>query len=466
MSTTKAKLRQYYAAISATIPSLCFGLAVTWTSPLASRLQGQDPSTSYEPLERPLTGTELSWVSSLMPLGAILGSVMVGFAMDRFGRKKTLLAFGGIPCVVGWIVILNATSVYMLYTARLLIGVSSGVALLVGPTYIAEFASPSLRGSLCAMFQIMLNLGVMVPYCIGPYTSYFVLAGVSLLFPLAFLATFLFLPETPFYLISKQELEEAAKSLAWFTGEKQSPDLSKQRDIISSCVHEASSVSLVDSFKELFSSRGNRRALMVVSGLMFAFQFCGINAILFNLETVFRGSSKTNKPWLGPSESAIVTGVVQNVSTWVAAALVDKVGRRPLLLVSTALATVGIVGLGVQSFLEENKFSVASDLTWMPVACLMLFVSAFCVGLGPLSWIVMSELFTGGAKSAASLLGGGFSWLLAFVVTLTFSPMEEYLHFYGTYWVYSVCCALGFFFTAVMLPETKCKTLENIHEEL
>ncbi|XP_071441001.1 facilitated trehalose transporter Tret1-like [Hetaerina americana] len=464
MATTKAKLRQYYAATSASIPSLCFGVAVTWTSPLANRLQGK--GQSYEPLERPLTDAELSWISALMPLGAILGCIIVGFTMDRVGRKGTLLGVGGISAVVGWVLILAARDAVMLYGARFLIGVSAGVALVVGPTYIAEFSSPSLRGSLCSMFQIMLNLGVMVPYCIGPYTSYQMLAAVSLAFPITFLATFLFLPETPHYLISCQDFEGAAKSLAWFRGEECPADLTKQLDLISSNGHNSGSVGLLGSFKELFSRRGNRRALVVVSGIMFTFQWCGINAILFNAETIFRGSSKTNKPILGPSESAIVTGAVQNVATWFTIVLVDRAGRRPLLLTSTALVTLGTLGLGVQSYLEENRYAVASGLTWMPVASLMLFVAGFCLGLGPLAWIIMSELFTSGAKGAASVLGGGLSWLLAFVVTLTFTPMTQALHPYGTYCVYSACCGLGFIFAALMMPETKCKTLERIHDEL
>ncbi|XP_071441000.1 facilitated trehalose transporter Tret1-like [Hetaerina americana] len=437
---------------------------MAWTSPLSLRLLGKEGS--YYPLSRPLTDTELSWASSLMNVGAMLGSLLVGFTIDRFGRKRTLLALGGIPSAVGWLVTIFARNAPTLYVARFLIGISTGVSSLIAPTYISEFSSPSLRGSLGSILQIMLNLGLMVPYCIGPYASYQVLAGVSLVFPILFLITFFFLPETAYHLLAKRRPEEAVASMAWFRGQEVSEGMKNRLHQMSVEIQESSSQGILESFKDLFSNRGNRLALLVVTGVMITLQYCGINVVLYNQESIFRGSAKTDKPLLSPSESEMVTGAVQNVSSWITVGVVDRIGRRPLLLVSAGLTSLALLALGVQSYLEINGDPAAANLSWIPVTSLMIYVAAFCLGLGPLTWVILSELFTTGAKSSAALIEGTLSWFLAFVVTRTYLPMKDSMNPYGVYWFYSVCAALGFVFIAKMLPETKCKTLEDVHKEL
>ncbi|KAG8227209.1 hypothetical protein J437_LFUL003415 [Ladona fulva] len=470
--TIKQKIPQYLAASTATLASICSGCAIGWTSPALDRLRGI--VGTYEPLERPLEPDEASWVGSLMAMGAILGPLGGGLLIDRFGRKNTFLFMGGVPAIIGWITILAAHGPGALYAGRFLTGVSTGSASILGPIYIAEMSSASERGALCSMPQLMIALGVMVQYTVGPYVSYHVLAGLNLAFPIVFLVSFFFMPESPYYLLAKNKRDEAEKALIWFRGggrvkgnKLPTVDVTRELDGIALAIDESGirESSLIDSFKDVFATRGNRRAFLITEGLMFIQQFSGINVVLFNAETILRGSGDDNAA-LSPSESTMIVGAVQILASWVETALADRAGRRPLLLLSCLLSSASLITLGVHAYLDVHDHAAAVKLSWLPIASLIVYIIAYIQGLGPLPWAVLGEVFPSTSKSAAGILSGCFCWALGFVVTRTFQPLTLVIGDHGSYWMFAGCCAAGFVFLLVLLPETKCKTLEQIQEEL
>ncbi|KAG8227206.1 hypothetical protein J437_LFUL003412 [Ladona fulva] len=427
---------------------------------------------THEPLDHPLTLEESSWVSSLLTLGAIFGPLCGGIFIDKLGRKYTLLFMAGLPSILGWILTISAKNYGMLYAARFLIGISTGSASTLGPVYVAEISSASERGALCSLRELMLTVGILLEYAVGPYVSYYVLGGMNLTVNVIFLVSFFFMPESPYYLIAIGKQEEAEKSLAWFRGERAytsspSSDVLKELEDIADSV-KASGIgksSMLDSFRDLFATRGNRRALRIMAGLVFTFQFSGINAVTFNAESIFRGS-KGDDPILGASESAIVLALVQMVGAWVASVLADRLGRRPLLFVSTVVCGISLTALGAHDYIGAGDVSKVSNMEWFPIACLVLFNIAFSVGLGPLTWVIMGELFSSKSKGAASMSCGCFAWIAGFAVTRTFQPIAFSAGAFVAYWIYAACSFAGFVFTVVFLPETKCKTLQEIQSDL
>ncbi|KAG8227208.1 hypothetical protein J437_LFUL003414 [Ladona fulva] len=439
-----------------------------WTSPVMNRLMGI--TGTHEPLDRPLTLEESSWVSSLLTLGAIFGPLCGGIFIDKLGRKYTLLIMAGLPSILGWILTISAKNYGMLYAARFLIGISTGSASTLGPVYVAEISSALERGALCSLPQLMISLGILLEYAVGPYVSYFALGGINLAVSVIFVVSFFFMPESPYYLIAIGKQEEAEKSLAWCRGERRrvpSSNVLKELEDIADGVtaYGSSSSSLLDSFWGLFSSPGNRKALMIMGALLFTLQFCGINAVLFNAESIFRGKSE-DVPILGASESAIVIAVVQVLSSWVETILADRLGRRPLLFFSTIVCGVSLTALGAHDYIASRDASAVSNIEWFPIVSLVFYNIAFTVGLGPLTWAIMGELFSTNSKSAAGILCGCFGWIAGFVVTRTFQPIASSSGTFVAYWIYASCSFAGFLFTAVFLPETKCKTLQEIQREL
>ncbi|XP_071440997.1 facilitated trehalose transporter Tret1-like [Hetaerina americana] len=382
--------------------------------------------------------------------------------MDRFGRKSTIMALAGVPGVAGWIITLAATSPGPLYAARILVGIATGSALTVGPVYIAEMSSPSERGALCSLPQVMINIGVLLQYSIGPYVSYYALTGMNVVFPVVFMIGCFFLPESPYYLLAVDRKKEAEESLVWLRG---GINVSSELEGISVAIDESGicDSNIIDSMKNVFGTPGNRRAILITCGLMSLQQFSGIIAVLFNAEIILTGEGNGHSV-MAPSTAAIIVGAVQLVASWFTTILVDRAGRRPLLLLSCGVTAISLVALGIHSYLDAR--SQASQLGWLPVTSLMVYITTYCLGLGPLPWVVLGELFSSDVKSAAGMIAGSFCCLLGFVVSRSFQPIAAAAGFFVDYWLYASCLFGGFVFVFFMQPETKCKSLEKIQKEL
>ncbi|KAG8227203.1 hypothetical protein J437_LFUL003409 [Ladona fulva] len=459
-------------SIPASMASFCAGLAIGWTSPVTNRLQGI--SGTYKPLDHPLTDFDVSWITSLLSLGAAFGPLLGGVVIDRFGRKPSSIAVCGVPAIVGWIVTLCAKNAAYLYAARFLIGISTGSASTLTSVYIGEVSSASERGALCSFPQLFITFGILLQYAVGPYVTYEALAGINLAFPIIYVASFFFMPESPYHLLAKGKIEEAERSLVWLRGrgrlrgdQRADADIRQDLETMAVAIEDSqmNSSSIVDSFKDLFSTTGNRRALAVTSATMLNQQLSGINAVLFNAESIFRGSNPEN-PVLSASASTIVIGVVQVGASWTEVFLADRAGRRALLLISSAFSAIALAVLGVHSYLQKIHYSSIDSIAWLPIASLILYIIFYCLGLGPLPWAVLGEVFPSSAKSAASIFCGSLNWVVSFIIACTFQSFIHTAGAYGTYWFYACCCGVLCVYKFFFLPETKCKTLEEIQAEL
>ncbi|KAG8230692.1 hypothetical protein J437_LFUL017625 [Ladona fulva] len=451
-----------------TIISVCGGNAIGWTSPIMGRLQGK--TGSYKPMDSPITDFQSSWISSSLLIGSIFGSFCGGICLQKFGRKTSLLMMGGPPAIIGWVFILTAGNFETLLAARFIIGVSYSSSLLLLQVYLAEVSSASLRGTLGSMHQLMVNLGTLVQYAVGPYVSYHALAAFNLAFPVIFTVVFFFMPESPYYLVAVGKREEAEESLAWLRGGSKSGvcvDVREELNSITKVVEETGirDSSLRNGLRQLFFSRGNRRALFATIGLMINFQLSGFFPVFFNAESIFRGSI-TERPILDASESAIVIAVVQLVASLFAAALADQAGRKPLLAISSGFVSICLVVLGIYSYLETHYNSLTANISWVPIVALVMYITFLCLGLGVFPWVVMGELFPSDVKGVATIVCGSCNWFTGFIIAVSFQWLLDVTGYYGIYWFYAASCAAGVLFTLLFVPETKCKTLEEIQYAL
>ena len=205
-------------------------------------------------------------------------------------------------------------------------------------------------------------------------------------------------------------------------------------------------------------------------------QFCGVNAVLFNAASIFKDAGFDKAKLV-----SISVGLIQFVGTALACLLMDRAGRRILLWTMALGMCITLAGLGIYfeiyipaktdstpasdtvSLLGSIHLSVAaSKISWLSILCLVLFNLAFALAWGPIPWLVMSEIFPLKARGPASSLATLSNWLLAFVVTKTYSSLASGLTIQGTFWFYSGCSLLGFVFVFFVMPETKGKTLEEI----
>lgn len=427
------------------------GMTLGWSSPMLYYL---GKSSSFL---GGLNGTDESWVSSLMPLGAILGAVPSGMLADYIGRKPAIM-ITAIPFLISWIMLIFLRSFESILTARFIGGIGSGAACVLVPTYIGEVAEPSIRGALGSFFPLLFSTGIVFIYIVGALVDY-TLANVlccAMLIPFTLMIPFL--PESPYWLVQKHCTQSAEKSLKILRG--------KQHDIkreLTTLREEAYRVGKRrGGFRDLIGTRAGRKAILTCIGLMWFQQMCGIDALLFYTVSIFNDAGSTIEAHL----ATIIIGIIEVVMAIVVAIVIDKFGRKPLLVLSGSSMSICLGVLGYYFMLKDSDYDVTS-IGWVPLTCLSLFNVTFSVGYGSVPFAVISELFPPETKGVAISTSIIVNWSLVFLVTKLYpimiaSPIKSH----GTFWLFSSMTALSAIFGYFLVPETKGKTLQEIQTKL
>ncbi|XP_060645400.1 facilitated trehalose transporter Tret1-2 homolog isoform X1 [Drosophila nasuta] len=482
-----SKTRQYLAALVVCLGAVAAGTALAWTSPVLPQISANatavnvthaianativnnattvnnativtDVTTTQPPQVEShfkLTVDEQSWVSSLLAIGAFLGALPTGYIADAIGRRYTALAMD-VPFILAWLSISFANSAGWLYFGRFLIGISTGSFCVVAPMYISEIAETSIRGTLGTLFQLLLTMGILFVYIVGSLVSWSTLSMMCLVVPVLLFIGMLMLPETPVYLLKKGRRADAALSLKWLWGK-----YCDSRSAIQVIQNDLDQTSADASFMDLFSNRGARKGLIISILLMFFQQFSGINAVIFYTQFIFE-SAGSDVP---ASTSSIIVGVVQVIMTLASSLLIERAGRKILLLFSSTVMTICLAILGAYFFMKDSHKDV-SHIGWLPLLCMVLFIISFSVGYGPIPWLMMGELFMPDVKATAAALSVMANWLCVFVVTKCFGLMIESWGSDFTFWFFAGCMALATVYVALALVETKGKSASEIQSWL
>lgn len=407
----------------------------------------------------PISKTEEGWIGSLLPLGAAIGPFAAGIAADTIGRKKTLL-ISAVPFIIAFILNIVATNVYYFFISRFLCGLSVGLVFTVLPMYIGEISDDEVRGSLGSLMQLFIVIGLLFSYSLGPYLSVQLFNIILLVPPVAFLVIFLFfIPESPYYLIQADNVDSAEESLMKLRV-KSKYDVQKELETMKGLVQEAQQNK--GNFFDIFKSRGLTMALFLSVSLVTLQQFSGINIILFYTQDIFTDAGVS----LAPEICTIIVGIVQVGASGATPMLVERKGKRFLLLVSALGMGLSQGVLAYFFYLKDDKHSDVSAIGWVPIASLIVYMIAYCLGFGPLPWAVMGELFPGNIKSVASTATASGCWVLGFLLTNYFGIVAELIGKSGSFGIFSVCCFGAILFTYKLLPETTGKSLQEIQDIL
>ncbi|KAM6237545.1 solute carrier family 2, facilitated glucose transporter member 8 isoform 1-T1 [Spheniscus humboldti] len=452
----------YLATFAAVLGPLSFGFVLGYSSPVIPELRKiNDPKLR-------LDSNQASWFGSVVTLGAAAGGILGGYLVDKAGRKPSLMLCS-IPYVFGYIVIISAQNVWMLYFGRMLTGLASGITSLVVPMYISEVSHPKVRGMLGSCVQLMVVTGILGAYVAGITLKWHWLA-VLCAFPSCIMLLFMsFMPETPRFLLNRHKRSEAIASLRFLRGPHADHEW-ECRQIEASVQEEGLNLSE-------FKNPSIYRPLLTGVALMFFQQVTGINAVMFYAETIFENADF--KVIRDSRMASVVVGSIQVCFTAVAALIIDKTGRKVLLYISgiiMALSTA-LFGLYFKMVLPNRNNSsnpdvlfnlnsaspgTESSISWLAVVSLGLFVAGFALGWGPVPWLVISEIFPLKARGVSSGACVLTNWVMAFLVTKEFNDFIGFLTSYGTFWLFSAFCCLNVTFTAFYIPETKGQTLEQI----
>jgi len=396
------------------------------------------------------------WAASSALVGCIVGAACAGSLSDRLGRR-TVLQIAAVLFTISAIGSAVPRTLAELVFARILGGLGVGAASMLSPLYISEVAPARIRGRLVSINQLTIVLGFFVVFCVNAWIerlgndAWNVAYGWRWMFgsetapALLFMALLFTVPESPRWLTKQGRGSEALAVLERVVGPEQATaDAAEIRDAIA---HEEGSV------RQLFEP-GLRVALVIGLALAVLQQVTGINSILYYGPEVFKSAGfERHTAFL----QNVLVGAVNVAFTLVAIATVDKVGRKFLLLVGSA-------GMGVFLTLLALSFDVeAIGGPWMLVFVLG-YIACFALSVGPVVWVIMSEIFPTRIRGRAMAFATVFLWCACYLVSQTFPMLEERLGSGHTFYCYAAMCAVMVLFVWRVLPETKGKTLEEIEQ--
>jgi len=397
-----------------------------------------------------LTQLQVEIVVSCVLIGALIGAMTGGVLADRFGRRRVIIATATL-FVGGAIVTALSPTFTLLISGRIIVGAAIGVASFTTPLYISEVSPVKIRGRLVSINQVALTSGIVISYLVDyaladiqGWRWMFGLAAV----PAAILAVGMFwLPESPRWLVSKNLIDSARTVLERI---RRTKDVGTELDDIQSSLAVQSG-----GWRDLFTPL-IRPALIVGVGLAILQQITGINTVIYYAPMIFEftGAKSASASIL----ATIGVGVVNVAMTVVALLLVDRVGRRPLLLIGL---TGMIIGLGVLGLAFQLP-SLSGSLGWIAEISLMLYVGAFAIGLGPVFWLLISEIYPLKIRGVAMSVATSANWGANLFVALTFLTLIQATGRSSTFWIYGLVGIGAWLFTWFYVPETKGRSLEDI----
>lgn len=399
---------------------------------------------------------QISWIGGIMPLAALVGGVLGGPLIEGFGRKLTIIGTA-VPFFLGWMLIANANGIAMVLAGRAFCGLSVGVGSLAFPVYLGETIQPEVRGSLGLLPTALGNTGILLAFFAGIKLDWRHLGFLGGALAIPFFLLMLITPETPRWYVTKNRAEDARKALQWLRGKN--INIEKEMRELTRSQAEADLVR-GNQFKQLFAVK-YVPAVLISLGLMFFQQLSGINAVIFYASTIFESAGSN----IDPKLSSVIIGVVNFISTFIATVLIDRLGRKILLYISSVSMILTLVALGSYYYLQN----VGVDVTpygWLPLACLIIYVLGFSIGFGPIPWLMLGEILPSKIRGNAASLATGFNWTCTFIVTKTFPNIIQAIYMHGTVWLFSVICLIGLFFVIFFVPETRGKSLEEIEKKL
>ncbi|KXJ82001.1 hypothetical protein RP20_CCG016267 [Aedes albopictus] len=448
---SKRYWKQLIAINAVHIITIGYGVTVGWTGPIIPLLQSADT-----PLPGgPITVEQVSWVGSFFSIGGMSGTILYALIHTYFGKKTGLLMLA-IPHLILWNLLWMGDSVYYIYAARFLGGLTGGGIFAMVPLYVADIADRTIRGSLGSLTMLHINFGLLASYTAGNYLPYYLIPKIMLCLPVAFLAMVCLLPETPYCLLQKGKIVEAEKSLMFY---RNIPDVTRKTLAFEYEFESLKSFAQSEANKEKlsladFTTPAAIKGLFISIFMMALNQFCGIFAILTYAGSILEecGSSLDTKYVF------ILIALINICGNATSFIMVDMAGRKTFLLISTTGVGVSLGILGLHSYFTYNEDGIVSQ-SWIPVLALLANIYSAGLGITTMIGFVIPEVLPAKIRSIGSTISVGLLCFFAFLILKVYPILLERIHIYGTVWISSGVCAVSILIIVFIMPETKGKNL-------
>lgn len=396
-----------------------------------------------------LGAAEQGLVVSGVLFGATVSAMLSGRLTDVFGRKRLILVISVI-FTVGSLVCASANSLAVLVAGRVILGLAIGVASYTAPLYIGEVSPPSIRGALVGLNQMAITVGILGSYLVdlafAQHEQWQMMVGLGAVPGIILGFSMLFMPESPRW-FALQGREQEARNVLALIREKES--IESELDEIKKTLGEQQGV-----WRDLIS-KSMRKVIIIGMGLAVFQQFTGINTVIYYAPTIFKLAGFESN--FASILATAGVGVVNVIMTVVAVSLLDRAGRRPLLLVGLVGMLVSLVTLSVAFGHGDSPY-----LKWIGVGSVMFYVASFAISLGPVFWVMIAEIYPLDVRGLAMSLATAVCWVSNLVVSFTFPILVKYIGPTITFALYAAITGLAIAFSYWMVPETKGLSLEEI----
>ncbi|KAL4717735.1 hypothetical protein ACJJTC_000884 [Scirpophaga incertulas] len=450
-------INQVICAILINLPMIAYGASIGWMSPMTLLLQ-----SDASPAGRPLTDAEISWMAAVSYLVCVPSNFIMAFLADRIGRKYTLLITSSM--LVGcWIVKLSSVSISALIVARVLVGINMGGCFVLCPTYTKEISQDSIRGFLGSMVILFHTSGNLFTYIIGDILSYNTVIWICLAIPTLHLVLFMMMPESPSYLITHGNAEEAARVVAWLRC-RDEEDIEVKNELQKIRIeYEKDKQGSKFALKAVLCNNVMRRAYIIAMFVSLAREVCGAIPVLTFAGDIFYMASKGTSLVLTPNQQAMMLGAVQVAGSTLASSLVEKAGRKMLLFVTSFVSGLSMCCLA--SWFVARAYDV-NPPAWIPIVTLCVCIFCDAAGLQPVSMVVIGEMFSfkyRGTVMASTMATAAFA---DFLQMLIFKPLATAIGAHVAFYFFGVVCILASLYVIIRVPETKKKSVNEIYDEL
>jgi sugar porter (SP) family MFS transporter len=438
-------LPQVFASLTATISAINDGMHYGWSAPVIPILQSENT-----PIQ--ITKSDENWLETIYLIGGIAGLPITIYLVDKIGRKNSTIV-SSCTSLVSWILIALASNTTCLCVARFLSGIAGDMAFVATPMYVAEIADQKIRGLLSSMIYLMMLFGILVIYAIAPFTPFYVPSVVGSILLVIQLGSFTFMPKSPYYLLTKNKMDEARTALNRLRTTK---DNEVELEEISRAVERQQKEK--GRPQDLVLVKSNRKALIVMTVLNASQHFCGISVMLMNMHSILAAAGSV---YLRDNTTALLFSAFMLSAATFSSFSVDKYGRKFLLIISSILTGICLLVLAVYFNLKVVGYDVRS-VSWIPIVCVMTYAAVFKIGLGMVPIVISAELFSNKIKAMGMTIADAMYLIFGLLSIELYKTLSDSYGYHVPFYLFGGLSFVTTIFCVLIVPETKGKSLEEI----
>uniref|UniRef100_A0A6P7FX88 Facilitated trehalose transporter Tret1-like n=1 Tax=Diabrotica virgifera virgifera TaxID=50390 RepID=A0A6P7FX88_DIAVI len=449
----------YLTVFMIQIPILLSGAHTVWTSPTIPTIMSND--TTINPLSQPATTVDISMIVGVPHLPGLVSTLTLPKLADFLGRKR-FLQLMILNVLLGSILLTFSTSVTMIIISKCIIGIFLGGSFAIVPIYITELCEDHNRAKFGCFLGLFHQIGHFYSFIIGPLFSYKVYNLLITFLTVPFLLFFIFFPESPVYLFSKGRKDECRTALSRLRSNKTTNEINRDIKILEANVKSEQNTKRNVTIFTLFKTKETRIGLLLAILPLAVQHLSGVSVIMSFLAPFFNSAGTS----ISGHKVAVIVSIVKISSFTFTSSVVERVGRKRMLLISSVGTGIPLFFLGCFFYLKHVNSPLIHQFQWLPIVLMLSNVLMYSVGLGPIPMAIMHEIFTPENRAAAGSVIMTVVGLIVLSLTSSYPIVAATIGTHWAVWLFSFSCFLGSILIYKFLPETKGKSLKEIQEIL